>query len=155
MQELISLCSGVVKELKGAVTAAAKRMQQQSAEQDSKKRKVSAASGQTQDVLKPVKIFEFLPGWAGEAKDKLSDIKLGKVDEDNDVSVPCLINVKQDMQDWPPVLASLQKIMADFRVEFEASPFAARSAELKAPTRDGVQQGNTDGQNVNRAAVFR
>ena len=119
VQELIALCTGVGKDLKGAVTAATKRAQQ-AAEQDSKRRKITPAS--QQPAAAAITIFEYLPGYSGALNEKVKQVTIGKLAEANDLGAPFLINIAQDMPDWPPVLSDVQKVADDFRVEFEASP---------------------------------
>ena len=123
VQELIALCNGVAKDLKGAVTAAAKRVQQ-SSEQESKRRKVAAGAqpGQSSQAAKVITIFEFLPA---HTRDKIQQVPIGRLGSDagndNDLSKPFLINIAQDMDGWRPLLDKHRKVVSDFRIEFDAS----------------------------------
>ncbi|CAE7346147.1 unnamed protein product, partial [Symbiodinium microadriaticum] len=123
VQELIALCNGVAKDLKGAVTAAAKRVQQ-SSEQESKRRKVAAGAqpGQSSQAAKVITIFEFLPA---HTPDKIQQVPIGRLGSDagndNDLSKPFLINIAQDMDGWRPLLDKHRKVVTDFRIEFDAS----------------------------------
>ena len=64
-QELLTLGNASAKDLKGAVTAANKRVQQE-VENACKRRKVTPAVGGEQ---KPLAMFEFIPTFSGDGKD--------------------------------------------------------------------------------------
>ena len=65
LQEILVLGNGSAKDLKGAVVAATK-WQQQEVDLMCKRRKVTAA-----DPNKPVPLFEFVPSFSGDGKERL------------------------------------------------------------------------------------
>ena len=120
VQELIVLGGSIGKDLKGAVLAAQKRVQQ-TQEKETKSRKAAAATEQ-KGASKAVSLFEVIPSLVSSGNSKILQLPIGKADEKNDYSHPFMVNIPADAGLWKDLAPCVTKLLADFRLEFENSP---------------------------------
>ena len=122
LTELVGLCGSTTKDLKGAVQAAQKRLQQDQNE-SAKRRKVAAAA--SAEAKPEVTLWQFIQeGDTDRVKQLIIGKKVGD-DGENDLWSPFLVNIPKDMDQWPPLLELAGKVLGDFRIEFEGSPLRA------------------------------
>lgn len=128
--ELIAVGNGIGKDLKGAVTAARKRLQQD-ADAATKRRKVASEAA----TVETSKLFEFLPTYSGDHKEKVAEFPVFKLGTDPkpDLALPFLSTIPPDMAEWPVTLGHLRKVCGEFRVEFEASPLRSSVGRGQKP----------------------
>ena len=123
--EIIVLCNAVAKDLKGAVAAAHKRLQQ-SAEKETKSRKATAGTSAAKDS-KVVVLFEAVPALVKSGNAKILQIPVAVTggETKNDYTAPLMVNLASDTEKWKEIASPLEKILADFRLGFDSSPLRA------------------------------
>ena len=121
---IITLASSIAKDLKGAVAAAHKRVQQKG-DIETKARKTAAAGSQDSNK---VSVFETIPNLVRSGNAKIQQIiiaRAGPDQEKNDYTKPFMVNISPDTEPWKDLVSAAQKLIGDFRLEFESAPVRA------------------------------